>query len=570
MQNLGEQIVQRQEKLKADRANWETHWEEVAERVYPNLRGMFTASVKDQTTGEKRTEKMFDATPPLALERFAAAMESMLTPRNSRWHRLTPSSMVDPYVLRDREVRLWFDEVTKRLFAQRYSPRANYASQQHEVYMHLGSFGSAALFIDELDRNPQTGEGGLRYKACHLGNVFFLENHQGLIDTVYRKFPWTARQAYQKWGKGPGKGTTVFMGAKGDAKSATKQYGDEVLPDSVMKALEQEPEKEFEFIHCVQPRQEVDRRKADYRGMPWASIYVEVEHKTVLSEGGYNTFPYAISRYVTAPGEVYGRSPAMLALPSIKTLNEQQKTLLKQGHRAVDPVLLAHDDGALDGFSLKPGALNAGGVSADGRPLVHTLPTGNLAAGFEMMQQERNVINDAFLVSLFQILVDTPQMTATEVLERAREKGALLSPTMGRQQSEMLGPMIEREIDLLARQRMLPPMPQALIDAQGEFEIEYDSPLSRAQKAEEAAGLARTLEMVLPYVQTTGDMGPLDHFDWDEITPAIAEINAVPERWKRAVRDIQTIRQQRAQQAQQQQAIEVAPAVAGLAKAQQG
>ena len=40
-------------------------------------------------------------------------------------------------------------------------------------------------------------------------------------------------------------------------------------------------------------------------------------------------------------------------------------------------------------------------------------------------------------------------MTATEVLERAREKGALLAPTMGRQQSEALGPMIEREIDIL-------------------------------------------------------------------------------------------------------------------------
>ena len=41
----------------------------------------------------------------------------------------------------------------------------------------------------------------------------------------------------------------------------------------------------------------------------------------MLDEGGYRTFPYAISRYVTAPGETYGRSPAMLALPSIKTLN---------------------------------------------------------------------------------------------------------------------------------------------------------------------------------------------------------------------------------------------------------
>jgi hypothetical protein len=142
----------------------------------------------------------------------------------------------------------------------------------------------------------------------------------------------------------------------------------------------------------------------------------------------------------------------MLVLPSLKVLNEEKKTVLKQGHRVVDPVLLAHDDGVLDNFSMRGGALNYGGVTAEGRPLVHTLPTGNIAIGKELMDDERMVINDAFLVTLFQILTETPEMTATEVIERTREKGALLSPTMGRQQSEYIGPMIEREVDLLMQQ----------------------------------------------------------------------------------------------------------------------
>jgi hypothetical protein len=115
--------------------------------------------------------------------------------------------------------------------------------------------------------------------------------------------------------------------------------------------------------------------------------------------------PYSIARYLTAPGELFGRSPAMNVLPSINVLNEEKKTMLKQGHRAVDPVLLAHDDGILDGFSMKPGAMNYGGVNSDGRALVHALPVGNLAIGKDMMDDERQVINDAFLVTLFQILV---------------------------------------------------------------------------------------------------------------------------------------------------------------------
>lgn len=256
----------------------------------------------------------------------------------------------------------------------------------------------------------------------------------------------------------------------------------------------------------------------------------------------------------------------MLALPSIKVLNEQKKTLLKQGHRTVDPVLLVADDGVVDTFSLKPGAVNYGGVSADGRPLVHTLPTGNLSLAQEMMDAERAVINDFFLITLFQILVDTPTMTATEVLERAREKGALLSPTMGRQQSEFLGPMIEREVDLLIAQGLLDPMPQALREAAGEYEVEYDSPLSRAQKAEEAAGLFRTVDWIREYVAVSGDPSPLDHIDWDRAMPDILDIQAVPTRWQRSMEGVQKLRDGRTKAQETQQLIDAAPAAASVIK----
>jgi hypothetical protein len=287
----------------------------------------------------------------------------------------------------------------------------------------------------------------------------------------------------------------------------------------------------------------------------------------VVQEGGYNSFPYAISRYVVAPGELYGRSPAMTALPAIKVLNEEKRTVLKQGHRVVDPVLLAHDDGVVDAFSLKPGAINFGAVSAEGKPLVHVLPSGNLALAREMMDAERMVINDVFLVTLFQILVDTPQMTATEVIERAREKGALLSPTMGRQQSEALGPMIEREVDVLAAQGLISPMPQILRDARGQFDIEYDSPLSRAQKSEAGAGTMRTIGWASDIYKVTQDPSVLDPFNWDIIIPDLADINAMPVRYLATEEQIAAKRAARQEAQGIQQATEALPAIAGLMKA---
>jgi hypothetical protein len=536
MTDRAAEIIRRFEKLESERGTWESHWEEIAERILPRYADTFFNMNSQKNPGEKRTDKMLDSTAGLALERFAAAMESMLTPRTQRWHRLVPD---DPVLAKDRETKLWFEQATNNLFKHRYSSRANYASQQHEVYMGLGAFGTGIMYVDNHD------QGGLRYQCTNIKEILFDLNHQGIVDTAYRKYSLTARQMQQR----------VDAGRWDN------------LPDMVTTVMKKQPDKKFEIIHCIRPRIEVDTQRADAKGKPFASFYICVQGQHELSEGGYDTFPYQISRYVTGPGEKYGRSPAMFVLPSIKVLNEQKKTMLTQGHRAVSPVLLTHDDGILDTFSMKPGALNPGGVTAEGRPLVHTLPVGNLAAGQELMDMERQVINDGFLVSLFQILVETPQMTATEVLERAREKGALLSPTMGRQQSEALGPMIEREVDVLMQQGMMPPMPEAMIEAQGEFEIEYDSPLSRSQRAEEASGWLRTLEAAIAYANTTQDLSVLDQFDSDVIYQQLAEINAVPASWMRDPAAVVALREQRAQQAQMQQMIEAAPAAAGVMKA---
>lgn len=482
------------------------------------------------TKGDKRNEFVFDSTASIALNRFASILDSLLTPRNQTWHRLTVS---DRFLAKDRSVKLYFEEVNHILFRYRYSPKANFASQNQQNYKSLGAYGTGSMFVDELANEP-----GLRYRNIHLAEIYFAENHQGIIDQAVRYFPMTAGQALAKW--------------------------KDAVPERIRDVAKTNPEAEFYFIHCVEPRMNADFERRDYKGMPFASYYVSVEGQAVLSEGGYNTFPYPTSRYEQAPGEVYGRSPAMDVLPAIKTLNEEKKTVLKQGHRAVDPVLLAHDDGILDSFSLKPGAINAGGVSAEGRALVHTLPVGNVMIGKELMDDERAIINDAFLVTLFQILVETPQMTATEVMERTREKGILLAPTIGRQQDEYLGPMIERELDLLSRQGLLPQMPPLLQEAQGDYTVVYDSPMSKAQRAEEAAGLMRTVESALNIVNVTQNPEPLDHFDWDKIIPEVADIQGVPSRWMKDPKLVQSMRDQRAQAAQEQMVAQQAPGAAAM------
>ena len=530
------ELVAEQEQAASDRGTFESHWQEIAERVFPAYSGAFTTNGQLQTPGSKRNQEIFDPTAGISLQRFMAVNESFITPSSEKWHGLVPPNRE---LAKDRATRLWLDDATDALFKYRYAAKANFVSQVQQNYLALGAFGSGSLFVDELD-----GEPGLRYKHIHLGEIYFFENHQGIVDKFIRRFPLTARQARQKW-------------------------GEDKLPTEVKVALGKNSSENFFFLHCVKPREDVDPRRRDYAGMPYVSYYVSVTGKKLISEGGYNTFPIAISRHVQAPGEVYGRSPAMDVLPAIKTLNEQTKTWIKQGHRALDPIYLLHDDGILDSFSALPGSMVYGGMSAEGRPLVGTLPAGRVDIGKDLMDDQRSIIRDAFYVTLFQILTESPQMTATEVLERVREKGILLAPTMGRQQSEFLGPLIDRELDLLMRQGLIRRMPPAMIEARGEYKVRYDSPLSRMMKAQELAGTQRVIQFTGEIFAITQDPSLFDPFDFASIQRDMAEGQAMPTRHMLSAEAIDAKIKARAEAQAEQQAIEAAPGMAGLMKAAQ-
>lgn len=517
---------------------FEEHWNEVAELVDPPSRNTFTYGSWN-TPGEKKTEKQVDATGMLALGRFGAICDSLLTPRNQTWHMLAADN---PYLMKNRRVAVYFEEATRLLFKHRYAPNANFSSQNQGVFHSLGAYGTGSLFIDQF-MDKERGGKGLRYKSLHLGQTYFRENHQGLIDGMVRITRMTGRQIVQRWGL-------------------------EAAPPKAIEAFEKKSEHPFEIAHLVAPRTDYEKDNImSPKSKPFKSCYVEVGQKWLLEHDGYFSFPVAASRYTQTAGEVYGRSPAMMVLPALKTLNAEKRTFLKQGHRAADPVLLTPDGGLID-FSMKPGALNPGGMSLNGERLVDVLPTGNIAITKEMMAEEKFLINDAFLVTLFQILTETPTMTATEVIERTNEKGILLAPTIGRQQSEYLGVMIPRELDVMSQLGLLPPMPPELREAEGEFTVIYTSPLSRAMRAGEASGFLRTVEGVKELVNITQDVSLLDPFDFETAIPQIAEINAVPPSWMASPEKIEAKKANRAQAQARQEAIQAGPAQAAVMKAE--
>jgi hypothetical protein len=525
------------------RAMFAGQWEEVAQLILPTSRNTFFYQ-NYNSPGVKKTQQQVDATGALALHRFCAIADSLVTPRNMQWHGLQG----DDYVMQDRATRLWFENTTKLLFRHRYAATANFASQNYNNWQSLGAFGNATMYVDKFDNRWNGGGRGLRYKSVPLGETFFGENHQGKVDRMIRWFKLTAYQAAQKWGEA-------------------------ALPETMRATLAQDTTALFDFLHCVKPRDEdYDPEALDARAMPFTSYYISVQGRCLMQdESGYRVFPFAVSRYDQAPGEVEGRGPAQIVLPSLKTLNAQKITFLKTGHRAADPVLLLADDGIV-GMDMRPGAMNKGGVNADGRPMVHALPVGDIQISEKMMGEERGIIDDVFLVSLFKVLSEHPNMTATQVIELVNEKGMLVAPTLGRQHTEYVGGMVPRELSLLGELRLVAPVPPRLMEALGRdglaaIGVTDTSPLSLAAAAGQAAGFLRTLEQVRELVNITQDMSLLDPFDFDTATPELARINNVPERWMADSQAIAAKRDNRAKQMAAKQQTDALPNQAAMIKA---
>lgn len=507
-------LVKRKNKLKAQRGTWESHWQDLTNFVLPNESDFNLKRSK----GDKRTTLVYDSTGIHANEMLAAGLHGMLTNPASNWFSLRVKDSMDSFA-DNAEAKQWLEETTNVILAELSAPDVAFPSHIHEYYLSLCSVGTACMFVGE----PTTRE-GISFRSIHIDEIFIAENADGIVDTVFRIFKMTVRQIVQKW-------------------------GEKSLSPRIQRMYEKkEFDKEVELFHCVYPRDDVDKGKKAATMLPVASVYIDEKEKHVLAEGGFDEMPYMVGRWSKTVGEVFGRSPAMTALPDIKMLQEIMKTTIKAAQKVVDPPLLVPDDGVLGPVRTIPGGLNYYRASSGAR-IEPLLTGGNIGLSYEMMNDLRERIRTTFFLDQLQFQ-GAPRMTATEVVERTERTLRLLGPTLGRLQSEFLGPMIERIYGVLSRAGRLPEPPESISEL--ELKIEYVSPLARAQRQTETQGIMRTLEFVGPIAGMDPQAAQI--IKGADTVRHIAELNGVPPMLLKSDDDLmaEMQAQQQAQAAQQQ------------------
>ena len=502
--DLSKGILSRYERLEGQRQNWETHWQEVADYMQPRKADV----TKQRARGDKRMEQVFDSSPIQAVELLAASLHGMLTNPSTPWFTLR---FKDEEIENEDEAKLWLEASTDAMYTA--FNRSNFQQEIFELYHDLITFGTAAMFIEEDDEDL------IKFSTRHINEVFVAENDKGRIDTIFRRFKISARAAMQKFG---------------DATST-----------DIKGIFKKDPYQEVEILHAVYPRSDFNPTKKDKKNMPFESVYMEYKNGNELSVGGFREFPFVVPRYLKASNEIYGRSPAMTALPDVKMLNEMSKTTIKAAQKQVDPPLLVPDDGFLLPVRTVPGGLNF--YRSGTRDRIEPLNIGaNNPLGLNMEEQRRDSIRAVFYVNQL-MMQDGPQMTATEVIQRNEEKMRLLGPVLGRLQSELLSPLIIRIFNIMLRKGLFQPAPDVLQSQ--ELNIDYVSPMALAQRGQELQSIMRGLEIFGSLGQT---MPVMDYIDENGFIKQIIDILGLPAKMIKSDAQVQQIREERAAEQQQQ------------------
>ena len=509
-------VIERYESLKAQRSTWEEHWQEVADFFLPRKSNI---TIK-HTKGNKRHEQMYDGTATHALELLAASLNGMLTNTISPWFILKYRNEVTNA---DDQAVEWLESCGKIM--QQVFQRSNFQQEIFELYHELLAFGTSAMFISDDEQDD------LRFKTIHISEIFITENEKGYVDSLTRRFHLRNKNIQ-----------TMYPGTE--------------LPRSLKDMIDSKPYEETVILHSVF-KSDTPMGYDNKQNMDYISCHVHPETGFLLRESGFKEFPYVVPRYLkSSSNEIYGRSPAMNALPDTKMLNTMSKTTIRAAQKQIDPPLMVPDDGFILPVRTVPGGLNF--YRAGTRERIEPLNIGaNNPIGIQMEEQRRKAIRENFFVDQL-MTVQGAQMTATEVMQRTEEKMRLLGPVLGRLQSELLQPLITRCFNLLDKKKKFLKRPETLADVEL-IEVEYVSPLAKAQKTQELSSIMRGIEIF----GSMQNIAPVfDYIDIDGLVDHIKDVLGLPAKIMRSKAEVQAIQQQKQQQQMEQQQLQQAQQVA--------
>ena len=437
---------------------------------------------------------------------------------NIVWFKLSleQTDLLDMYGVKD-----WLENCESVMLAE--FNRSNLYSSAVKFIQDAAVLGHSVMLCGE-----DIAGGKLRFTKLPANEVYLDVNANDEIDTVFRRYVMTLRNVVEFFGL-----DNLDPQIKADYKNVEKWNN------------------KIEILEAIYPRKDADPNFKDARNKPVAAVFIDRTHNKIITESGYDDFPFAVFEWDKFSGWAYSSSPAQAAISDIKGLNIAKKTSWQIAQTSAEPPMKVSED--IRNVNIVPRGFT---YLSSADQILEPVRTGeNYPITLEVLQDMKQDIKDWFYVDFFLMLQQkTSQMTATEVMELQGEKAATLSNLIVNL-NEALTKIIQRSFDILMRNGRLPAPPETLEGYKASMKVDFVGPLSQAQKKYHTmGGTAQALQLGASIMQLFPNSG--DYIDGDALMKSALEGQGMPQNVIREEDDVKKIRTQRAQaqqEAQQQQ-----------------
>lgn len=435
-----ETILRRYDTAIEKRRHWQQLWQDIYDLCLPG-RGTFFS----EQGGTSHTDEIFDDTGALGLQEFANLMVEGMLPRSSNIFALVPSKRLTPRQRQDltqplRDITESIHEVLRK---------SNFFENAHESFIDVG-IGTGCMNINDSRDTTY-----VKFESWPLDTFAIDIGPKGTIDGTFR---WR---------------TDV------KASEVTTCWPDAVLPVELAQQMQRgelPQDAKPTFIEFTVRLWRETEETYQY-GVVWKEGKKFLVNLRFTGQGSRPMIPFRWSR---ASGEWYGRGPALLALPSIRTTNLTVQLILENAEMQIGGIWKAENDGVTnyDTLQLVPNTVLT--YMPGQRGLEALSPPGNPDFANLILNDMRANIRESLFNETFEGRGETP-ISAAEVAARQLRLARRIGSPIGRIFNEFIRPTVLRIVFLLKQQGLLE-LP--VIDGR-EIDIIPTSPLARAQRNED-------------------------------------------------------------------------------------
>lgn len=432
--------------------------QEIAWQFCPDL-AEFTSPLQ---LGEDWAADRMDSFPEMVSRELVNQVGANLRPEGTPWFK---QSTGDDELDADEAVAQFNEYITRTVRRELYRPNTGFVGATTEADRFYVNFGQAVISCEEA---PGTRD-HLFFRNYHIKDCVWLDNQLGNVDHLHRK-------------------------SKMSARAMKRMFREDRLHESILRAAQKEPNREFEVRFITMPTDEYEDFTADEasksdrsggRRLPFVVCAIDVENCRVIKDGGLVAFNYIVPRWMRLTSTQYAFSPAtMTALADGRMAQMLSQILLESGEKAIDPPMVGKQDVVIGEPNIAAGGISWVDVDHEAK-LTDALDVlkidADMRVGFQMRLDLREMLTKAFFIDKLALPESTKEMTAFETARRIEEHVRNLLPIFTPIQVEYNARILDTAFEFLRNMKKIDfsRMPEQLSNVDTSWQ--FQTPLQEAQ-----------------------------------------------------------------------------------------